>query len=551
MKTTIYKTIGLLALLFHLITLNSCDDYLDKSPSGGLSDVQVFGNYQQALQFLTGIYSSLPDYWQPAGSETFTYAAASDEALCSVQLGNGPQVYTTGQITPGNNVLDAWETLYASIRSTNLFLEKISLWTPTNTIEEEAKQRMIGEAYFLRAFFYMELFKRYGRVPVIENTLSVAQNLNLPRNSVDETLNIIVTDCDKAASLLPEINTSTNQGRATAGAALMLKANARLLRASLLHNPENDKSLWLAAANDAAVVMGMTHVYALDNDYKNLFNNRTSPSIIFQSNINKTGWRDLMFLPSLGGYARIQPIQELVDAYDMKSDGSKFDWNNPTHAANPYDNRDPRLGYSIIHDGSVWKGTVIQTYKGAPGTNAQNMAGGTSQTQTGYYLAKTVDENANRTPAVTGAHYWIYMRYEEAFLVYAEAMNEYLDQPNSDVYNAVNAVRTRPGIDMPPLSGLNKEQLRERIRNERRVEFAFEGKRFYDIRRWRIGFSTATQDGVMLKASGLEITLSDNVKTYQKKLIQSRTYDKRFDLFPIPQIEIQRQPALEQNPDYD
>lgn len=449
-------------------------------------------------------------------------------------------------------MLDAWESLYASIRTTNLFLEKIDLWAPENQIEADAKQRMIGEAYFLRAFFYMELFKKYGRVPVFEETLNVTQNLNIPRNSVDETLNIIVTNCDRAAHLLPEINVASNQGRATAGAALMLKANARLLRASLLHNPDNDKLLWLAAANDAAVVMGMTDAYDLDNNYKTLFNNRTSPSIIFQSTVNKAAWRDLMFLPGLGGYARIQPIQEMVDAYDMKSDGSKFDWNNPVHAANPYNDRDPRLGYSIIHDGSVWKEETIHTYRGAPGTNGQNMAGGTSQTQTGYYLAKTVDENANRTPAVTGAHYWIYMRYEEAFLVYAEAMNEYLDTPNTDVYDAVNAVRTRAGIEMPALpSGLNKDQMRERIRNERRVEFAFEGKRFYDLRRWRIGHSTATQDGVMLKASGLEITLSGGVKTYQIKQIQSRTYDKRFDLFPIPELEMQRHTALEQNPDYN
>jgi hypothetical protein len=126
-----------------------------------------------------------------------------------------------------------------------------------------------------------------------------------------------------------------------------------------------------------------------------------------------------------------------------------------------------------------------------------------------------------------------------------------LDQPSSDVYNAINAVRTRAGIDMPPLSGLSKEQLRERIRNERRIEFAFEGKRFYDLRRWRIGFNSTTQNGVMLEASGLEITLSNGVKTYQKKPIQSRTYDKRFDLFPIPQIEMQRHSALDQNPDYD
>jgi len=552
------KTINIITTSILLIGLvfgvNSCDieDYLDKAPSGGLSDVQVFGNYQQALQFLAGIYAGMPDYWLPAGSETFTYATVSDEALCSVQFGGGPQIYTTGQITALDNLLDNWGTLYVSIRSANLFLEKIDLWTPASSIEAEAKNRMIGEAYFLRAFFYMELFKRYGAVPVFEKILNVTDNLNLPRNTVDETLNVIVTNCDRAASLLPSVNTSVNAGRATKGAALMLKANALLLRASKLHNPDNNKTYWLAAANAAKNVMDMTDVYELDDDYKKLFTNRTSKSIIFQSTVNKTTWRDLVFLPSLGGYARVQPIQELVDAYEMK-DGSEFDWNNPVHAANPYNNRDPRLDYSIIHDGSTWKGTVIQTYEGAPGTNGTNIAGGVPQTQTGYYLAKCVDENASRIPAVTGSHYWVYMRYEEAFLVYAEAMNEYLDQPDQSVYNAINAIRTRAGINMPPLSGLTKDQMRKKVRNERRVEFAFEGKRFYDIRRWRIGDDSSEQNGGVMKiASGVKITYNSGMgtKTYQTRAIQNRIYDSKFDLFPIPQAEIQRQSALTQNPDY-
>lgn len=553
MKNIMNKLMANVLIIGLALGINGCDidDYLDKAPSGGLSDIQVFGNYQQALQFLAGIYASMPDYWLPAGSETFTYAAASDEALCSVQLGNGPHIYTTGQITALSNLLDNWEALYASIRSANLFLEKIDLWTPSGSVEVEAKSRMIGEVYFLRAFFYMELFKRYGAVPVFERTLNVTDNLNLPRNTVDETLNVIVTNCDRAASLLPDVHTSANQGRATKGAALMLKANALLLRASKLHNPDNNKTHWLAAANAAKVVMDMTDVYELDDDYKTLFSNRTSKSIIFQSTINRTSWRDLMLLPSLGGYARIQPIQELVDAYEM-TDGSNFDWSNPVHAANPYANRDPRFGYSIIYDGTVWKEVTIQTYEGAPGTNGQNIAGGVPQTQTGYYLAKVVDETASRVPAVTGSHFWTYMRYEEAFLVYAEAMNEYLDQPDQSVYKAINDVRTRPNINMPALANLTQAQMREKIRNERRIEFAFEGKRFYDIRRWRIGDDSDGQSGVMKVASGVRITYdsSTGTKTYQKRVIQNRIYDSKFDFFPIPQAEIQRQPALTQNPDY-
>lgn len=546
-----YKIILFTLLMIAVSGIQSCkkfDEYLDKAPTGGLTENQVFGNYQQALQFLAGIYQRLPDEWQPAGSDTFTYGTASDEALCSVQLGNGPQEYTNGLISSTSNVLDVWVPLYASVRSANLFLEKIALWQPANPIEVAAKDRMIGEAYFLRAFFYMELFKRYGRVPVFERTLNITDNLNLPRNTVDETVNVIITNCEKAANLLYRENASADLGRATKGAALMLKAQALLLRASKLHNPSEDKTKWAAAATAAKDVVNLG-VYSVDGNYKSLLHSRTTPNIIFQSTVNKAAWRNLMFLPSLGGYARVQPIQEMVNAYEMQSTGkaitepgSGYDLNNP------YVGRDPRLGYSIIYDGSTWKGTVIQTYQGAPGTNGSQPQGGAPQTQTGYYLAKTVDENASITPAVTGEHYWIYMRYEDLLLMYAEAQNEALDIPDNTIYDAVNEVRTRIGIAMPALpSGLSKIQMRDKIRNERRVELAFEGKRFWDIRRWRIGENVMKQAyGVLIQRNAIT-----GIKTYNYNLIQNRTYRNEFDLFPIPQVERQKQPALEQNPDYN
>lgn len=530
-----------------LAAFQSCqiDEYLDKAPTGGLTENQVFGNYQQALQYLAGIYRRLPDEWQPAGSETFTYAAASDEALTSQELGNGPQVYTNGQISPSENVLDRWIALYGSVRSASLFLEKIDAWTPGNTVEVAAKERMIGEAYFLRAFFFMELFKRYGGIPVFEGTLNVSDDLNLPRNTVEETVNRILEDCDRAANLLYEQNAPADLGRATKGAALMLKAQALLFRASPLHNPSGDRAKWAEAAAAARDVINL-NVYSVDGNYRSLFQSRTTPNIIFQSTVNKTAWRNLMFLPSLRGYARIQPIQEMVDAYEMQITGLPI--TDPTSGYNPndpYAGRDPRLGYSVIYDGSTWKGQVIRTHASA-GTNAVLPGGGTTQTRTGYYLAKTVDENANIEPAVTGEHFWVYMRYEDLLLMYAEAQNEALDAPDNSVYEAVNAVRTRTGVDMPSLpAGLSRLQIRDRIRNERRVELAFEGKRFWDIRRWRIG------EQVMRSATGVVVRLAGSARTFEYHLLQNRIYRSEFDLFPIPQDEINKQPALEQNPGYN
>ncbi len=545
MKTRYSITLLLLTMI--LTTFQSCqiDGYLDKAPTGGLTETQVFGNYQQALQYLAGVYRRLPDEWQPAGSETFTYAAASDEALTSQELGNGPQVYTNGQITPTENVMDRWVSLYGAVRSASLFLEKIDSWIPGNTVEVAAKDRMIGEAYFLRAFFFMELFKRYGGVPVFEGILDVSDDLNLPRNTVDETVNRIVEDCNKAANLLYEQNAPADLGRATKGAALMLKAQALLFRASPLHNPSGDRAKWTEAAAAARDVIDL-EVYSVDGNYRSLFHSRTTPNIIFQSTVNKTAWRNLMFLPSLRGYARIQPIQEMVDAYEMQATGLPITDPTSGYSPNdPYVGRDPRLGYSVIYDGSTWKGQVIRTHASA-GTNAVIPGGGTTQTRTGYYLAKTVDENASIEPAVTGEHFWVYMRYEDLLLMYAEAQNEALDAPDNSVYEAVDAVRTRTGIAMPALpTGLSRLQMRDRIRNERRVELGFEGKRFWDIRRWRIG------EQVMRSANGVVVRVAGSVRTFEYNLLQNRTYRAEFDLFPIPQSEINKQPALEQNPGYN
>ncbi len=549
MKISIYK-ISLFAILSGLSGC-SVDEYLDKSPTGGLTEGQVFGNYQQTSQFLAGVYQPLHlpnSEWAPAGSESFTYAAASDEALCSMQLGNGPHEFTNGLISPTQNILDKWSTLYNGVRRAALFLEKVELWQPVNPADIVAKSRMIGEAYFLRAFYYMELFKRYGRVPVFDKTLTVSDDLNLPRNTVDETIGMIVSDCEKAAALLYEVNGTADLGKATKGAALALKAQALLFRASPLHNPSGDKTLWAGAASAARDVINMG-VYSVDGNYKSLFHSRTTPNIIFQSTSNFPTWRNLGLTPSLGGSARVQPIQEIVDAYEMKATGKGISEPGSGYDPdNPYVGRDPRFQYSIIYDGSTWNGTVVNTYQGAPGVNGVQPQGGMMQTQTGYYLAKTLDERSSFSPNVVGEHFWVFLRYEEVLLMYAEAQNEALDAPDNTVYQAVNAVRTRAGIDMPPLpAGLNREQMRERIRQERRVELAFEGKRFWDIRRWRIGTE------VMTKASGVVVqrNASTGVKTYTYGVLQNRIYRPEFDLFPIPQVEIQKQPALEQNPGYN
>lgn len=549
MRNIRLKLIPIYAAVLLLTNCKKVDSYLDRDPVGGLSETQVFGNYNQTDRYVAGLYGKLHnriEWWPSAEGEnkTFSYAAASDEALCSVIYPDGPHVFTTGAINASNNPLDRWVELYGSIRAVNLFFEKIELLVPENTVQEVGKKRMIGEAYFMRAYYYMELFKRYGGVPLVDRVMSVAEDLNLTRNTADETAAFIAADCDRAAENLPLSHAAIDLGRATKGAALMLKAKAYLFNASILHNPEQDSNKWLQAANAAKAVMDLG-VYDVDGDYAGLFHKRVAKNVIFQSTLNQTNWVHFNFVPSLGGQARVQPLQNMVDAYEMQATGLPIDEDPSYDAVNtPYVGRDPRFYHSIIYDGANFKGKTILTYLNAPGGDDTQRWGGDRRTQTGFYLRKTLDESGSLTPNwIVGDHFWVFMRYEETLLMYAEAMNEYLGAPDASVYSAVNQVRERVGMPALP-EGMSREQMRKRVRNERRVELAFEGHRFWDIRRWRIGMETMTL------ARGVIVDGSANPRKHWNNDIEARVYRPAFDLFPIPQSEINKSSGLLQNPEY-
>ncbi|MFB9863599.1 RagB/SusD family nutrient uptake outer membrane protein [Rufibacter immobilis] len=538
-----------LAALLCLLTActNDLDDYLDKAETGGMTLEEVFGDYVQAEKFLANVYAQLPSEYDTK------YSAATDEAKSP--HGTAPEnEINNGVFTPARNPYNVWTALYQAIRKANLFLENVEKVPIVNAEQRDGKPRMEGEARFLRAFFYAELHKRWGGVPILERALGINEDMNIARNSQEEVVAFIVSECNLAASLLPTEYTSNNLGRVTKGAALALKARTLLYAASLLHNPAQDQSKWKAAADAAKEVMELGK-YSLHDNYKLLFHTRVSPEIIFQHTVNYTDFTLQTFVPSQGGQVGIAPLQNLVDAYEMKNGqlpvlsytangtpvpnpASGFDPNNP------YQNRDPRFYQSIIYNGAQWRGATIYTYSGAPN---DGINGGFNNTQTGYYLAKTVDENASRTPSVrNGNNFWIYMRYAEVLLNYAEAQNESLSAPDQSVYDAVNLVRARTNVQMPPLpAGLTKEQMREKIRHERRIELAFEGHRYWDMKRWRIA------ESIMKEAYGMMITRqTDGSFSYRRILVENRVYKSAFDLFPIMQTELNRNNKLIQNPGY-
>lgn len=540
---------GCIILLSLVTACKKVDSYLDKAESGGITDKELFNDYVQTDAFLANIYATGigAGDWMPVYS--FTYAAACDEAECPYTFNYGTINFNSGLISPTNNPIDNWARSYQNIRKANIFLQYIDALPVNDAKQEAGKYRMKGEALFLRAFFYEELFKRYGGVPLFEKPLSIDKDLQIPRNSEEEVVEFIVRDCDSAAALLPAIHSTENLGRATKGAALLLKSRTLLYAASLLHNPDNKIEKWQRAADAARAVMDL-NVYRLDDNYKTLFHTRTSPEVIFQSTVNQVwkvvsdDWVRHTEPPSQGGgWGNLQPLQNMVDEYEMSNGKYITDPASGYDAANPYVGRDPRFYQSIIYNGCQWAGATINTYVGS-GVDGLNY--NAAATKTGYYVAKLLDENATLiTSYRPGSHYWVFMRYAEALLNYAEAQNEALGAPDQSVYDAVNQVRDRKNVKMPPLpTGLSKDEMRQRIRHERRIELAFETHRFWDLRRWRIG----TQEGTT--AYGMRITKSGNVFNYEKFLLENRVYRPAFDLFPIPQAEREKDKALTQNPGY-
>jgi hypothetical protein len=539
------------------VSCSKLDNYLDKAETGGISEAVVFSNYNNTNGFLASIYSKMfHDEWMPSyGVSLMNF---TDEGHCAHLNNASNTIMKTGSLSPTSNPLDKWADLYAMIRQTNIFLANIDKVQGDTETQRQDLIRMKGEAYFLRAYAYFELFRRYGGVPIIDRVLNVSDNLNIPRNTAREVVEFIAADCDLAVDLLLKDIPPAQQGRASKGAALMIKSRAYLYLASPLHNPENNQEFWAKAAAASKAVMDLNK-YSLHNDYVNLFHTRQSNEIILQSNINfnsHSGWQSQNSIMREWGWANNQPAHNIVDAYEMANGKFINEAGSGYDPQNPYANRDPRLGYSVYHNGSFWKRrtgeTPIQTYVGGldgiysgPGNDFN-----AHYTQTGYYLGdKMVDPNGylQPWPGSTGSNYNIFMRYGETLLNYAEAQNEVLSAPDASVYEAINTVRSRTGVNMPNLpTGLTKEQMRERIRHERRVELAFENHRFWDVRRWKIG------EQVLKNVYAMWITKDNNDElSHEVKLLETRVWKEAYNLFPIPQSEMNRNKALVQNPLYN
>ncbi|TKB96913.1 RagB/SusD family nutrient uptake outer membrane protein [Pedobacter cryophilus] len=554
MKIRNYKIYTLLFALF----IMGCekDKYLQDGSvtEGDITNAQIWATNAYARGILNNAYADIPEEYSMDGGGALR-ASGSDEAVNS-NLNSSINTFNNGTWSPTRTVDNVYGNMYEALRKVNLFLLNI----PTANIDPQDglsviadKARLRGEAYFLRAMFHFELYKRYGSFPIANRVFDRLEDLNLPKNTYQECVAQIVLDCDSAVSLLPEWTQSwsvSNRGRATQTAALSLKSRLLLYDASLLNTPVTDLAKWQKAA-DAAKAIIDRNKHQIFNNYVNVFNFNASPynnEVIFATRANSRNDLETNNAPISydGANGRTNPTQELVDAFGMANGKPITDATSGYNPANPYANRDPRLGLIINHNGRVFKGVAVQTYVGGKDGLDRNA----NATKTGYYMRKFLSEAVTWNQATNNSvrRPWVIFRYAETLLNYAEALNE-AQGPVADVYKYLNEVRRRTGVNLPLMVAgaplLLKDDMRIIIQNERRVELSFEGHRFFDVRRWKKG-----EEFFNKPVTGMRITNNGGTLTYTRFQVESRVFTNKNYFYPFSQSDINRQPALVQNTDW-
>lgn len=537
-----------------VLLLASCNNFLDYNEYDFLEKDDVFTVFDRAKSSLTNLYGVIPSSGidDVGGSMR---SSATDDALESDKA-RIIHIMNDGRWSAIRTIDEQWSQMYNGIRSANLFLNNYDMSILEKYHFNDDYQNLVLEythfdeqARFLRVYFYYELIRRYGQVPLLGDKLLTMEEVNdVKPNSFEEVVNYIVNECDAIIDGLPidyKGFTGDQSGRITKGVAMALKARILLYAASPLHNPENAQDKWIAAAKAAWDII-KTEWYSLENDYKNVVNNSQSKELIFgrrRGNENSFERRNFP-VGYVGASPGNCPTQNLVDCYRMINGKRIDDTDSGYDPTDPYTNRDPRLLKTIIVNNSQWKDRKVEIWNGGLDGLPKEYA-----SETGYYLKKYVVETVNLDPSYTSTarHLVVIFRYGEVLLNYAEAMNEAYGptykstELGMSAYEAVNLIRERS--NMPNFeNGMNKDEFRNELRDERRIEMAFEDHRFWDIRRWKIGNSTTNIKGTAITKN------DDGTFIYNTKNIETRVWDEKMNFYPIPQDEIFKNKNLVQNP---
>ena len=621
------KLISVFSTLF-LVFIISCNrDFLNTKPLDKISSEATWSDGALSEAFIYNVYSFL-GY---GGFEEQALAAYTDEAMFT-HAGRNINTFTEGTESPDNlawfSQTYQWDNMYLAIREANVAIDRLPTATFTDAV---LKDKLLGEAYFLRAYYYQQLLRFYGGVPIIEKPYGLNEDYSIARNTFEECVNFIVSDLDKSAALLD--GKSTSAGRTSKLAAMALKARVLLYAASDLHDATKAKAnssvlsgysnielvaytggdqsaRWQAAKTAAKAALDAGQGYKLDlsapasaadgkANYMSialgggsavgdaaaateLIFQRTATALYTQEDNWPLGGLHYGINNGPNGYhnwAGNTPIQFLVDDYEMM-DGTKFDWSNPEEKAHPYVNRDPRFYATVMYDGADWKPRPADVVGKDPNNQLQtgyydDGAGGTvngidtrespienwNGSRTHYYTRKFIDPNPALADNQSNAQVipWPFIRYTEMVLDYVEACIETGDEGTARDW--LNKIRFRAG--MPAIEDAGTA-LRDRYRNERRVELAYEEHRYHDARRWMIPTQTV---GRGIKTINVTATLKpgktalvpykhdESVYDYTYTVVdntenETRTWNDKMYFRPISRDEMSRNIKLIQNPGY-
>ncbi len=512
--------------------LASCGQkFLEVSPTDRLSDMTFWKTEKDADMALAGIYNRWEEHWNILWWDLMTDNGFSQYAWDNVQaLGNG-------QANASNFGRDYFN--YNLIRKYNQFLEKV----PQIEMDAKKKERILAEARFLRAYDYFRKVQFYGDVPLVTEVIQNPEDAKMERSPRAEVVNFILTELEEVAKVLPVQNMRQSNGHVTSGAALALKARLELYEGKY---PD--------AMADAKKVIDMAKsgVYQLYPDYAGLFQveneSSNTESILEVQYIKDTYANNLWqhILPSKeGGWSSISAVQSIVDAYEMK-DGKTITESTLYNADKPFENRDPRLDMTILYSGARYNGRVYNTLE----LSSPDFYQSASAPKSGYNVlkySKVVPEAALQN----GDANIMVIRLAEVLLTFAEAAIE-AGQSTPEVYDAIDMVRLRakmPAVDRTVYS--TQAKLRELVRRERRVELAFEGLRYWDIKRWDIGNQAlngpvyGSRLGTMDSQTGVVTWSNARIKVEDRVFQAGRNY-----LLPIPQAELDANPNIKQNVGY-
>ncbi len=613
------KRYVIIALSVFGTVFTSCNDsFVNTKPLDQLSESVVWTDPSLAEAFVTELYGGLGN----GGFDEQMLASLTDEASFT-HPGRNITTITESRSQPADpgwiNGTLSWQQMYVRIRACNVALDNLKKAT---TFPKATVDRLNGETKFMRAYYYHQLVRYYGGVPIVDKSFSLADTEFLSkRNTMKECIAFIEKECDESAALLTG---SMAAGRASKAAALALKSRILIYAASDLYDASTAKSKsaamaaytnpefvafvdgsrterWTKAKNAAKAVLdlpglgnklNLSEPASKDDGVANYMNNSLSRSggekelIFARYFINakaENGGRIGLFNGPNGynNWAGNAPIQNFVDDYEMM-DGTKFSWSNADHSAAPYVNRDPRFYATLMYDGSAWKPRSASAAPKDPFNQIQTgqyeIMSGSSKvayfgldtrkssiedwngSYTGYYFRKFTDPS----PAIIDQNTWQqipwpFLRYTEAVFNYVEACIALGEDAEARAW--LNKIRFRSGMPAVTESG---NALRDRYRNERRIEMAFEEQRYHDARRWMIAGSTLGNKVQIINVIGTlkpgkTVTLYRYDPTsydYQYKVVamdpgkENRAWADKMYFLPIHRDEMNRNKNLVQNPGY-